>query len=315
METKGKIAIIGSGLIGQSWAMIFASASYRVQLFDVVQENVKKALETIEAKLNDLSSKKLLRGNIPAAKQISLITGASSLSEVVEGAFYVQECVFERLDLKVKVFADLDAIVSPSTILASSTSCFPPSKFSSELKNRSNVLVAHPVNPPYFVPLIELVKSPYTSDEITDKARALMIDVGQKPVVLNKEVQGFAVNRIQYVILMECYRLIADGVISVEDIDAVMSEGLGMRYAFIGPWETAHLNANGMQDYFDKYADGILRVLDDMGPNRKFEGETAKKIADQLTKKIPLDKLRDRIKWRDENLIALSQVKRRNSSQ
>ena len=110
-----------------------------------------------------------------------------------------------------------------------------------------------------------------------------MKDVGQKPVNLNKEVAGFAVNRIQYVVLMECYRLIADGIINIEDIDAVMSEGLGMRYAFIGPWETAHLNANGMQDYFDKYADGILRVLEDMGPNIKFEGETAKKIVDELT--------------------------------
>lgn len=160
------------------------------------------------------------------------------------------------------------------------------------------------------MPLVELVKSPWTSDEVVEKVRHLMLDVGQRPVVLNKEVPGFAVNRVQYAILMECYRLIEDKVLSPEDVDAVMSEGLGMRYAFIGPWETAHLNANGMQDYFDKYSEGIFKVCEDMGPNRKFEGEAAKKIAETLTNKIPLEKLKDRIRWRDEKLIALSKIKR-----
>lgn len=216
------------------------------------------------------------------------------------------------MDLKTKVFIDLDKHATSETILASSTSCFPPSKFCASLTNRQNVLVAHPVNPPYFVPLVELVRSPWTSDKVVTTVRNLMKEVGQKPVVLNKEVQGFAVNRIQYAILQECYRLIDDKVLSPEDVDAVMSEGLGMRYAFIGPWETAHLNANGMQDYFDKYSEGIFRVCEDMGSNRKFETDAAKKIVQTFTDKIPLEKLKERIQWRDEKLIALSKIKQGN---
>ena len=95
------------------------------------------------------------------------------------------------------------------------------------------------------MPLVEIVPAPWTHPDIVTRTRALMEEIGQKPVTLKKEVPGFSLNRIQYAILDECYRQVANGVISVEDVDTVMSDGLGMRYAFMGPWETAHLNAKG----------------------------------------------------------------------
>lgn len=157
----------------------------------------------------------------------------------------LQECVFEQIDLKKDVFKQLDEIASNDVVLASSTSCFLPSLFSEGLKHKSQVVVAHPVNPPYYVPAVEIVPAPWTDPKVVERTRAIMIEIGQKPVTLKKEVPGFSLNRIQYAILDECWRQIADGVISVEDVDTVMSDGLGMRYAFMGPWETAHLNAKG----------------------------------------------------------------------
>ena len=204
----------------------------------------------------------------------------------------------------------IDQYATNQTILASSTSCFLPSLFTESLNNRSQAVVAHPINPPYFVPLVEIVPASWTSAQTLEKTKKIMNLIGQKPVVLKKEIQGFIVNRIQYAILDECYRLIADNIISVDDVDAVMSEGLGMRYAFLGPWETAHLNANGIGEYFEKYAKGIYEVSKTFGPTPRMKGPVAEHITKEMLKKIPLESLNRKRKWRDECLIAISQLKR-----
>ena len=105
--------------------------------------------------------------------------------------------------------------------------------------------MGHPVNPPYFIPLVEIIPTKWTDESIVKRTRSLFTQIGQKPVVIKKEVNGFIGNRIQYAVLSETYRLIADDVISVEDVDTVMADGFGLRWAFMGPWETAHLNATG----------------------------------------------------------------------
>lgn len=290
--------------------MIFAGAGYEVHLYDVVAENVDTALGILKTDLETLEAKKLLRGTLSAAQQLSLIRKANNLREVVDGAVHVQECVFEDLALKRKVFAELDAIASDTVVLSSSTSCIMPSAIFEGLRHREQMLVSHPVNPPYFVPLIEVVPSQWTRPELCERTRALLTAVGQKPVVLRKEVPGFIVNRVQYAILNECYRLIEDKVISVADVDSVMADGLGMRYAFMGPWETAHLNAAGMKEYFEKYSQSIYDVSADSGPVPKMEGATAQLITDQLTERIPVEKLQERRQWRDQRLIQLSLLKK-----
>ncbi|XP_058053557.1 lambda-crystallin homolog isoform X2 [Anopheles bellator] len=307
---KEKVAIIGSGLIGRSWAMLFASVGYQVTIYDIVPDIVAKALAETKKELNKLEKDGLIRGTLTAAEQFGCIKGTDNLKEAISGALYVQECVPERLDMKKTLYTEVDGIVGPNTILASSTSTFMPSLFSEELKHRSQVLVAHPVNPPYYVPLVEIVPAPWTNPAFVTKARELMTEIGQKPVTLSRQIEGFALNRIQYAILNETWRLVADGILSVKDIDVVMSEGLGMRYAFLGPLETAHLNAEGMLNYCERYSKTIYAVSQTMGPTPHMEGKVAEQVAKELEEMVAIEQLPERRAWRDACLTKLAQLKK-----
>merc|ERR1712181_216572 len=165
-----------------------------------------------------------------------------------------------------KVWGEVDKLVSTDTILATSTSCIVPSKISDFMEHKGQFIVAHPCNPPYHTPMVELVPAPWTSTEVQAGARALMAEVGQGPVSLSREVPGFVLNRMQYALLNECWRLVRDGVVSAQDLDVVMKDGMGMRYAFMGPMETIHLNAEGTQNYCDRYGETIYNVSSDLGP-------------------------------------------------
>ncbi|KAJ1528750.1 hypothetical protein ONE63_007137 [Megalurothrips usitatus] len=304
------IGILGSGLIGRSWAMLFAGAGYKVRLFDIEPKQVESALKEIASQINELEKTKLLRGSKSAKEQIALISGASSLQECVAGALLVQECTPEVLEIKLKALRDLDAVVQSPTIISSSTSTHMPSVLSKDLRNKERFIVSHPVNPPYYVKLVELVPAPYTESWVPIKVRSIMEEVGQVPVSLKKEVPGFSLNRIQYAILNEAWRQVEDGVLDVADVDKVMSEGLGPRYAFLGALETAHLNAEGMLNYCDRYAPTINSVSHSMGPIPLMQGETAKSVHEQLCESIPIEKLQERRQWRDTCLTKLSILKK-----
>ncbi|XP_042312448.1 lambda-crystallin homolog isoform X2 [Sceloporus undulatus] len=262
--------------------------------------------------MKELEKTGMLKGSLKADQQLSLITGCTDLKEAIEGAIHIQECTPEDLELKKKIFGQLDLIVSNDVVLSSSTSCLLPSKLFTGLKHVNQCIVAHPVNPPYYVPLVELVPHPETDPCILEKTYALMKKIGQSPVKLIKEVDGFALNRLQYAVISEAWRLVGEGLISATDLDLVMTDGLGMRYACIGPLETMHLNAEGMLNYCDRYREGMIRVLKSFGPIPDFSGEIEQKINQAMCKETPADPehLNARRRWRDEYLGRLAKLKK-----
>jgi len=307
---KEKIAIVGSGLIGQSWSMIFAGSGHDVTIFDIYPEQVEKALNNIRATLARYESQGCLRGELDAASQARLITGSSSLSQCLQGATYVQECVPESVEMKRKVFEQLDPLITPDMVVATSSSCICVSQFAGNMRNKHRTLVAHPVNPPYFIPLVEIVPGPWTLPAVTSRARSLLESVGQSPVTLSKEVAGFALNRVQYSIINECWSMYKEGLLSAADIDKVMVDGLGPRYAFIGPLETMHLNADGIVDYCQRYAQGAYKVCETLVPPPvMYDVTTAQKVLTEMETTIPLDQVPARRQWRDQRLAALAGLK------
>lgn len=313
-----KVAIIGSGLVGKSWAMIFASAGYKVTLYDILDSQVSAALTNIASELVQFEKDGVIRGTISAADQTKLISGSSNLSDCIKDCVYVQECVPENLELKVKVWGQIDEFVNnDNAILASSSSCIVPSKISPEMKHKEQFIVAHPVNPPYHAPMVELVPASWTRQDIRDNARSMMTKIGQVPVSLSREMPGFVLNRMQYALLNECFRLVLDDVVSADDLDVVMRDGLGLRYAFMGPMETIHLNALGLKKYCETYGETISNVSKTMGdiPSAwlmETEEDKAKieKLHEQMIALIPLEKHGERCLLRDKRLAALAKLKR-----
>ncbi|XP_036334587.1 lambda-crystallin-like [Rhagoletis pomonella] len=307
-----KIGIIGSGLIGRAWSMLFASVGYQVMLYDILPEQTSTALEEIEKELHALHLKSALRGKLSPAEQLECISATTDIRELVSNAIYLQECIPERIEMKRSLYAQLAGIVEPQTIMASSTSTYMPSLFSEHMpQHRENVVVAHPLNPPYYIPLVEIVPAPWTKPQVVTRVRDLMLEIGQKPVTLTRQIEGFATNRIQYAILNEVWRLVADGVVSVADVDRVMTEGLGIRYALLGPLETAHLNADGVADYFGRFGDEVYAVSQTYGPTPQMEaGETLSKIAAECEEMVPRKQLKVRREQRDKFLRELCALKK-----
>ncbi|XP_077996797.1 lambda-crystallin homolog [Glandiceps talaboti] len=304
------IGIVGSGLIGHSWAMLFASAGYNVFLYDIDASRVAIAMDTIQSSLQDLEKKGLLKGSLSADQQYELIQGVDDLALAVKGAKHVQECVPEDLELKKKVFCQMDELAEDYTVLSSSTSGLIPSLFTENLKHRQNCVVSHPTNPPYYLPYVEIVPAPWTNKVVVTNTKALLEEIGLKPIAMTKEKIGFVLNRIQTGINMESLRLVEEGVVTPEEIDICMKWGLGMRYAVIGPFETMHLNADGLKRYYELYSPLYSSIADDLGPKPAFEGPAIEKMAATMETSMPLDTLAQRRQLRDQRLTALSTLKK-----
>ena len=165
-----------------------------------------------------------------------------------------RRCTAERVNVKQLVFAQMDATAAPECILASSTSTIPALAIGAHLPGRHRCLVAHPINPPHIVPLVEISPAPWTAPGVVRRTLALHEQIGQVPILVREEVSGFVVNRLQAALLMEAWRLVQEDCCTVEDLDKCLKDGLGLRWAFMGPFETIDLNApGGLADYARRY--------------------------------------------------------------
>jgi 3-hydroxyacyl-CoA dehydrogenase len=295
-----QVAVIGAGLIGRAWSIVFARGGFDVALWDPFPQQVEAALSFINERLPELAEAGLLHES--PALIARRVRPAATLAEAVAAAEHVQENGPERVDAKRTLFAELDRLARPETVLASSTSGIPASAFTETLPNRARCLVAHPVNPPYLVPLVELCPAPWT---VVARTRALMTSAGQVPATINKEMDGFALNRLQSALLAEAFRLLADDVISPTDLDALVKHGLGLRWSFMGPLETIDLNApNGLADYCERYGPLIWQIQQQATP-LKWDAPLVDKLHAARRAELPANMQSVRQEWRDRRLMAL----------
>jgi len=305
------IAVIGSGLVGRAWAMSFARAGHAVALWDREAAAVAAALAYIEGVLPDLAANGLLNEEAPATV-FGRIRGETRLEAALAGAVHVQENTPEKLDVKKAVFADLDRLADETAVLASSTSAILPSAFSEGLAGRGRCLVVHPLNPPYLIPAAEIVPAPWTQADAVERTAALLRAAGHAPIVMKREIDGFVMNRLQGVLLEEAFRLVADGYASIEDIDIGLREGLALRWAFMGPFETIDLNAaGGVRDYVERYQHIYERLFPSTQRRVDWAGPVIETIEADRRRKLAAGDLGRRAVWRDRQLMALAAHKRR----
>ncbi|MGH9847910.1 MAG: 3-hydroxyacyl-CoA dehydrogenase [Blastocatellia bacterium] len=303
-----KVAIIGTGLIGRAWAMVFARAGHSVKLYDNAPGATDKAIRLIREGLEELQQFGLIKESPDTG--MKRVSGAATLAEAVRDADYVQENTSERLDVKREVYRQLDEAAPAHCILASSTSTIQTSRFSEGLKGKHRCIVAHPVNPPHLVPIVEISPAPWTSPEVIARTRALHDKVGQVAITVKKEVEGFILNRLQAALLLESWRLVNEDYVSVEDLDKCIKDGLGLRWSFMGPFETIDLNApGGVSDYAGRYGPVLYGMMKN-AKHQPWDDKLVAKIEGERRKLMPQAKHAEREAWRDRRLMALIAHKR-----
>jgi L-gulonate 3-dehydrogenase len=301
VDVNRRVSIVGAGLIGRSWAIVFASGGYRVALYDVGAGVAEQARARVDDGLGDLAVHGLIDDATAAAARVRV---ATSLADALDGAALVQESTPETLEAKRTIFGELDRLAAPDAILASSTSTIVASLFTEALAGRHRCLVAHPVNPPHLVPLVELVAAPWTAPATIAAAKAIYEAVGQAPIVVKREIEGFILNRLQAVLLSEAFRLVEADYVTPQDLDKTLKHGLGLRWSFMGPFETIELNApGGIPDYCRRYGPSLAR-LSNAEPDI-YRTPNVELILRQWGDQPTADAIAARMRWRDRRLAAL----------
>src|SRR5919198_3792855 len=230
--SKARIAVVGAGLMGHGIAQVFALAGHHVTITDSFHANLDTVKARITTNLRDLGD------DVRAVERVQPV---ADLAEAVKGADYVVEAVSEDLSLKQALFAEIERHVRPDTILASNTSVIPITAIMSGLARRERALGTHWWNPPYLVPLVEVIGTQWTSQQAIDWTIALHRDAGKMPVHVKKDVPGFVGNRLQHALWREAIALVERGVCDAETVDTVIKASFGRRLAVLGPLENADL--------------------------------------------------------------------------
>jgi len=298
------IAIVGAGLVGAGWTIVFARAGKTVKLYDASVEIRASVLDDIRGRLHDLKNFELV-SDVDAI--LGRIEVCNTLAAVVDGAAYVQESVPERLELKKEISTQLSELLGEGTIVGSSTSGIPASAFTEALPNREKFVVAHPVNPPYLVPVVEVGPAPWTAQDTVGKAMSIMTAAGQSPILVRREIEGFILNRLQGVLLREAWALFEKGYASAEDIDKTVREGLGLRWSFMGPFETIDLNAPaGVREYAEVLGPLYHSIDASRSDPQPWSEALIGKVEAERREEVTTEDLAGRRNWRDRRLMALA---------
>ena len=309
------VAVVGTGVIGRSWIQVFARAGCQTRIHDRDAAQVENALAWVEKDLEEDRKAGLLSSEEAAARR-SRVTAHDNLNKAVAGAGYVQESGPERIELKKALYAELDRASDPTAILGSSTSAIDMTEIAAGLPGARRCIVAHPVNPPHVVPVVEVLPGKETDPEVVQQTCAFLKEVGQTPVLMNFYVPGFLLNRMQAALIKEAINLVTSGVADVDAVDAVIRDGLGLRWALMGPFGVANTNADGgVREYFTRYRGDYTELMNDLGPTPEFDAasiEQMGKATDEMVGSIDRGEIRG---WRDRMVRKIRALKKEDPLQ
>jgi len=289
-QTMQTIGLVGLGTIGEGWGIAFARSGHAVRLFDADPGRARTAAVRV-------------RQQVGAAE----LHVCQTLAELVDGADYVQESIAESREAKTSLFAELDRVVGTETLLASSSSALMPSDIFAGLSHRERALVAHPFNPPHLMRAVEIVPSRYTSEAAIDRATAILMGIGQVPLVVRKEIPGFVMNRLQAAVIGEAMHLVAEGVVEPEELDRAFPAALGWRWGFMGPFETMDLNAEeGFDAYVERFGSSYQQLTKTLRVEAPWQPEAIAAITKARRRAVPREKLPERRRWRDGLVRAIA---------
>jgi carnitine 3-dehydrogenase len=300
-----RVAVIGAGTIGASWAAIFLARGLEVAAYDPA-ENGESFLRKFIG--NAWPTLRQLNWVLPEADPLRL-TFHREVAGAVRDAEFIQESGPEREDVKLALFKEIDAAAPPQSVIASSSSGFMVSVMQPACKHPERCVIGHPFNPPHLIPLVEVVGSARTSPQAVATAMEFYKSVGKRPIHIKKEVRGHVANRLQTVLWKEAVRLVAEGVVSVSDADAAIAYGPGLRWALMGPHLTFHLagGEGGMTHFMHHIAPAAQTWIED-GGEPWLTPEVQKLIIDGVAEEAAGRSIADIAKWRDRKLVDILKV-------
>ncbi len=266
-----KVAVVGAGVMGSGIAQVFAQQGFSVIVNDLNEDILKKAKKRIENNLYLFHQEGILsRENL---KEVARNLTFSSRMDEISGVDIVVEAISEQIKLKQALFQKLDKMFSPEVILATNTSGLSISLIASATKNPDRVVGMHWWNPPYIIPVVEIIKGEKTKKEIVEAVGELVIRLKKKPILVKKDIPGFLGNRMQYALMREAVHLLEEKVASAQDIDTMVKAGFGFKFPIIGPLET--IDMAGM-DIFYNVSKYLYKELDSSEKPQKLVAEKVK---------------------------------------
>lgn len=294
------IAVIGAGTIGSSWAALFLAHGYHVVVSDPapdVEANTRTLIDSAWQTLREL-------GKVKHESFLDNLRFEADLNKALENVDFVQENAPEREDFKISLFAKMDAVLPEHVIISSSSSGLLVSRMQSQCRYPQRCVLGHPFNPPHVIPLVEVVGGEQTSEDTIERTLQFYRAIGKHPIRLNKEIAGHIANRLQAAVWREVMHLVNENVASVQDIDAAMSKGPGLRWAIFGPQMVFDLAGGrpGLAHLIDHLQPAIESWMDDLG-NPRMTPELRERMV-QGTQQAREDKsFESLLRYRDSHLI------------
>lgn len=304
-----EIGILGAGLIGTSWATFFASQGLNVRIYDASEKVRQSASEQARANLQRLVEFGML-SSAEAERGFANLRLVDTLSELLAEIDYVQESVIEDYEIKAEVYREFEKQAPETAILASSSSGLLMTRMQSVMQFPERALIAHPFNPPHLIPLVELVPGEQTAPEIVEMTRSFFQKLGKHPVVLHKEVPGHIANRLAAAVWRESLALLDEGVASVEDIDAALCQGPGLRWAMMGQHLIYELGGGegGYQKFIETIGASFEAYWEDMQTWTTIPASAKQKAIEGSQAYLEQKSRPEWAAWRDQKLAQIQQV-------